>query len=458
MAQPPSVGGVEHKESYGLHRSLVLVGENENIAIGRNSAFDFTTKFPYRPQLLKGRFKQANLITDSNYKNEYNKLIIKVEDDKFISPQYIISSTGTHLYDHDKFNVHSSLMGVSFKTGGSYVEVKIGDAKYNFYSVEGDLIVIDGLNKENLDIFKLKAEIIRIALAIMSGKFYGGSCNYVTSVDENFKQINGIYYELERGSIVSNRRTIDLITFRSTFNTENEDYEKEIKSIDKGISPEIFSALCNALWENENLLHAANLIVSGMGNTDPLQQGALYSVALETLTSTLGDAKSDELKPIQEKAISKQFIADLKDVLSKYQDSISEGGATIIRKKIDAINTPTNRDKLAKTFELYGVILSEEDKSTIDKRNDYLHGRNPLTFKQTFELTQISLRLHTLLVALLMKSIGYNGHIINLDIQNYLTDEEKLLEVLSKEQKQQAELSKSLEKAIDNRDLKMRKK
>lgn len=451
MNPPLNVNGVLYKESYGLHNSLLLVGLNENISINNNSTFDFYTKFPYIPQILKGRFKQANLVTDNNYINEYNRLIVKVIDDNFISPQDIIGISGKHIYDHDKFNVHSSLMGVSFKTGGRFTEVNIDKIRYNVYSIE-DLIIIDGLDKESLKDFKKKAEVIRIALGILSGKFYGGDCHYVTSNDENFQIITGIWYELEKETVVSNRRVIDLVTFRSTIDKGDIDYEQKYEPINKAITPETISRLCSELWDNESLLHAANLIISGMGNKDPLQQGALYSVALETLTSIFSNSNSKRLNPIQEKPVAKQFVNDLKSVLSQYEDKISKEGVEILSTKIELINSPTNKDKLTKTFELYGIAISTKDKDTINKRNDYLHGRNPLSFEQAFELNQISLRLHTLIVSLLLKSIGYSGHIINLDTKNYLSDEDRFFEQLAEEQKKQNFFINQITQSIENND------
>jgi hypothetical protein len=452
MVEPPNVGGVEHKESYGLHRKLFLINENEIIEVAKNSVFDFSTKYPYQPQILEGRFSQANLQSPNNYKNCYNRLILKVNDDKIIGPQKILAHTGTHLYDDDKFNIHSSLMGVSFRTGGKYTEVVIGGIRYNFFDVEGGIIIIDAADKEDFIVFKQKVEVIRIALSILSGRFYGGTCNYVSSDDANFKKIDGIWYELEKKSILTNRRVIDLDFFRSTFKEEDQNYVEKYHPFNSSISAGLFSALCEALWTNESLIHTANLIISGMGNSDPLQQGALYSVALETLTTTLGEAKSKELKPIPEKELSQAFVGELKAVLLTYEDKISAEGSIILDKNIESVNRPTNRDKLIKTFQLYGISLSEEDKQTINKRNDYLHGRNPLDLQHTFELTQISLRLHTLIVALLLKTVGYTGHIINLDVHIYLTDEEKMLELSVQNQAIYTRLLYEIGQTIKNQD------
>jgi len=431
MAEPPQLGGVLHKESYGLHRHLVLKNGYEDISVAKSCVFDFSTRFPYKPQVLKGRFSQANLVIPSNYKNSHNRLILKIEDDKPIGPLDIIMRSGSHLYDYEKFNVHPSLMGMSFRTGGGYSEVVIEEKHYHFYDVADSIYLIDGIDREDLEIFKQKAEIIRIALAILSGKFYGGQCNYVTSGTPDFKNIEGVWYEIERNSILSNRRVIDLQFFRTTFRETDTEYEANIKPINKAVDTALFSNLCNAFWKNENLLHAAELVISGMGNNDPVQQGALYSVALETLTSTLGDTKSKDLRPVDDDAVFQNLKDDLLNGLKNYEAGIPKEGFIILQRKIESLNTPANQDKLTKTFGLFGITPIEEDKKAIKNRNSYLHGRSPLNRTQQFELTQISLRLHTLIVSLLLKSVGYSGHVINLDVHVYLTDEERFFDIVS---------------------------
>lgn len=453
MEEPPQVGGVLHKESYGLHHHLILKSENENIAVEKNNAFDFSTRFPFKPQLLKGRFSQANLIVPSQYKNSYNRLILKTEDDKLLGPLDFMERSGSHLFDYEKFNVHPSLMGMSFRTGGGHVEIELDKKHYRFFEVADSLYFIDGLDPENLEIFRQKAETIRIALAILSGKFYGGECNYVTSSTPEFTDIEGVWYEIERGSVLSNRRIIDLHFFRTTFKESDHDYETKYKAINKAIDPKLFSDLCTALWSNEDLLHAAELVISGMGNSDPVQQGALYSVALETLTAALGSTSGKDLKPVDDDTVFQNLKSDFLDVLGNYTAGISPEGLTILQKKIDSLNSPANQDKLTKTFGLHGINLTDEDKDAIKNRNKFLHGRSPLKRELQFELMQISRRLHTLIVALLLKSVGYSGHIINLDAYAYINDEEKLFEFIS-EQKETIDASLAeMQKASDKQDV-----
>ena len=169
----------------------------------KNSVFDFETKFPTQPQVLKGRFKQANFHIDSEYENQFNRLIILIQDDKPISPQNILETTGYNVYDNDSFNINQSLIGLSFKTGGPYTTLNIAKSSYNFYNVtdvksKRTLLVIESQNKEDLDVFRQKAEVIRIAFAILSGRFYGDTCCYVSSNDSSFKEINGAWLEIEK--------------------------------------------------------------------------------------------------------------------------------------------------------------------------------------------------------------------------------------------------------------------
>lgn len=448
MENPPTVGGVAHQESYGLHRMLLLTGEAEKLVIERNSAYDFSTESGVQPQTLRGRFNQASQVSRLKYKQCYNRLIIKTGDTEFIGLSDPVNSNGTHLFDHDPFNVVNSAIGLSFHHSQSHTDISFNGQSFRLYSVSKNIVIIDGLTRCDLTDFKKYAEVIRQASALLTGKFYGGEISYVSSDDPQFEDIDGVTYQIDKESVLSTRKTIDLRLFRMTFKSDNADDEAKYKNIDTGFHPDIFAELCRALYENESLLHAAALVISAMGNYNPLQQGALYSVALEALTEELGERKSKELKPITDKEVSRALATDLLTVITKYDADLSEDAKAILTKKINSINSPTNRDKLVKTFLLYGVKLDDKDIDTIDKRNDYLHGKNPLSSSEHFELTQISLRLHTLIVSLLFKVAGYSGHVINLDQAVYATNEDKLFEMIQKVETEIQSLTEKLKSAV----------
>jgi hypothetical protein len=445
MTVPPLVHGVMHEESYGLHRELWLKGEKTIIHIQKNSVFDFETKFPTQPQVLKGRFKQANFHIDSEYENQFNRLIILIQDDKPISPQNILETTGYNVYDNDSFNINQSLIGLSFKTGGPYTTLNIAKSSYNFYNVtdvksKRTLLVIESQNKEDLDVFRQKAEVIRIAFAILSGRFYGDTCCYVSSNDSSFKEINGAWLEIEKESVISARQII---------NFESCKYVKKELPANR-VSSEQFSQLCEKLYNDKELFRVSEIVISAIGNKDPIQQGALYAVALETLTTNLGDKESK--KPIEDRKIASEVVKELKSTLEIYKNKISEESFNILDKKINSINSPTNKDKLIKTFANYGIELSNEDEQIIGKRNLYLHGSKPLKTSDIFELTQISLRLHTLIVSLLLKYAGYSGHVVNLDFYAHLLDEKRRNNFLLEFSSKLDELMQEVQEATMERD------
>lgn len=445
MTVPPLVHGVMHEESYGLHRELWLKGEKTIIHIQKNSVFDFETKFPTQPQVLKGRFKQANFHIDSEYENQFNRLIILIQDDKPISPQNILETTGYNVYDNDSFNINQSLIGLSFKTGGPYTTLNIAKSSYNFYNVtdvksKRTLLVIESQNKEDLDVFRQKAEVIRIAFAILSGRFYGDTCCYVSSNDSSFKEINGAWLEIEKESVISARQII---------NFESCKYVKKELPANR-VSSEQFSQLCEKLYNDKELFRVSEIVISAIGNKDPIQQGALYAVALETLTTNLGDKESK--KPIEDRKIASEVVKELKSTLERYKNKISEESFNILDKKINSINSPTNKDKLIKTFANYGIELSNEDEQIIGKRNLYLHGSKPLKTSDIFELTQISLRLHTLIVGLLLKYAGYSGHVVNLDFYAHLLDEKRRNNFLLEFSSKLDELMQEVQEATMERD------
>ena len=99
-------------------------------------------------------------------------------------------------------------------------------------------------------------------------------------------------------------------------------------------------------------------------------------MALETLTAALGDKKAKDLKPVEDDAVFQKLRKDFLSVLKNHEGSISPQGITILQKKMDTLNSPTNQDKLTKPFEVYGITATEEDKTAIKNRNNYLHGRS----------------------------------------------------------------------------------
>lgn len=450
----PDVGGVEHQESYGLNRQLFLVNETETISVGKNSVTDFSTKYPYLPQILRGRFTQLNQIVESNYENVFMRLVIPLKIKKPKLPTSILERKGTLFFDKEEFNIKDSLMGVKLRLGTEYSELRINGLIYHCYSVQESLLIIECLNKTDIDSFKETTKRIRLGLAFLSGDYYSGETYYLSSHNDDFDKIEGVWYEKEFETKRTKNQIINPLHFFQSFRYDGKGVHNEKhKKHHKMFSSDLFSLLCMAMLDKEEeILRTVQLVVSGSANPDPIQKGALYSVAIETITNYLSEKNGDKIKPIKDKAISKSVRKDFNSILSGYKEAIGEKGITILTKKIENLNSPTNRDKLIKPFEILGIELCDDDVQAIGKRNDYLHGRIPLEDNEEFELEKLALKLHFLVSCLVLKWIGYEGHIIYLPIWAIMKDEEKSMDLYLSRTEQEMLLFEELRKSMEAED------
>jgi hypothetical protein len=89
----------------------------------------------------------------------------------------------------------------------------------------------------------------------------------------------------------------------------------------------------------------------------------------------------------------------------------------ILESKISDINKPTNSKKLSVPFEIYKLKLNKDDLNILNHRNKFLHGTSPFSEDELInkqdELNFIIARLNFMLNSLMLKYVGYKGHIIN---------------------------------------------
>lgn len=149
----------------------------------------------------------------------------------------------------------------------------------------------------------------------------------------------------------------------------------------------------------------------------PLEyQASVRAIVLETLAHSIPGPK-----PIPEDELWNQMKADLEGVLAKYtnndqgQQQICGESLTILQKKINSMNNPTNADSLAKPLEDAGYTLSQNDKDALKARNTFLHGglAKGTIEKQTNDVFYLSLMLHKLACIIILKRAGFNGYILN---------------------------------------------
>jgi len=80
-----------------------------------------------------------------------------------------------------------------------------------------------------------------------------------------------------------------------------------------------------------------------------------------------------------------------------------------------------------------GIKLNEHDKETLRARNKFLHGSTPfrnyeIDKKKEQDFMLMTTKLRFLIVMLLLKYLGYKGHIYNYYGQSKSMDEQKLVE------------------------------
>lgn len=149
----------------------------------------------------------------------------------------------------------------------------------------------------------------------------------------------------------------------------------------------------------------------------PLEyQASVRAIVLETLAHSAPGPK-----PIPDDDLWNLMKTDLEAVVAKYvnnetgEQQISDESLTILGKKINTMNNPTNADSLARPLEEAGYSLNDNDKEALKMRNTFLHGGlvKGSVEKQTNEIFYLSLMLHKLACIIILKRAGFSGYILN---------------------------------------------
>jgi hypothetical protein len=174
-----------------------------------------------------------------------------------------------------------------------------------------------------------------------------------------------------------------------------------------------FEDLCDQLLSHRPLARAIMTLLEGHTTTIELR-AAVYSIALEAITDIISQEHSTSFVPIPRKSLARKFLKELNATLMRFKADISVAGIDTLLKKLQVINSPTNKDKLLKPFELYHVVLTTDERNAIEKRNDFLHGRfpyDPSDDNQRFQMEQTVLTLLYCSTVLILKYVGYAGPI-----------------------------------------------
>nr|GEX61336.1 hypothetical protein [Tanacetum cinerariifolium] len=420
------ISGVKYKASYGLSNELHIKQGHSKFIVPENSTAYFNANFPSKPQIIEGVFL-AFRSDKKESKQLYRRLIIPVKDTDMTYPCSIIECQENYIkFDIEEWDRQSSLLGLVFLSiKGMFSILTIKGYAFHFYALESiSSYVIDCVDKIAKEEFIRITSIIRLCMAFLCGKYYRGEIIYLSAEDSDFTKLINFDRIVESASALSENQLINPDFFFEYYEKQDAQSQAILKKHRKRFSANVFSSLCEVCIESPELRRTIELITRASSIEDPVQKGALYAVALEALTEHLVSETPEVFKPVSDKSEIKKLTSALMAALDASKNAITDVGYTILSKKIANINSPTNRDKLVKPFELYAIELLPEDYEALDKRNDYLHGREPVEGGTKYDLEQIALHLHTLISHLILKYAGYSGHLINLPSWNLLHNRE----------------------------------
>jgi|GEM_PF-3554850 len=275
---------------------------------------------------------------------------------------------------------------------------------YNIKEKDSNYLIIDTIKEMEFSEFKKNVENILLAYSFITGYFPRDRRYILSSDDSHFENIYGIMFETVAKSFESSYSVFPTSDLRIYFNLPQNIYFPQ----------KYFNKLCSILLTHQELNRVLFLIVEGHTLSIELR-ASIYTVALETLTNIISAENDSKLLPISNKTISKNMIKDLISVLEKYKDQFNQNGKDTLLRKISVINSPTNKQKLIKPFELLNLKLKDKEVDAINKRNDFLHGRSPYNYEDEeseFKLQQLALTLLYCVTILVLKYVGYSGYVM----------------------------------------------
>ena len=409
-----------------------LLKENDKLIMKRrvqqNETFDYDNihLLVLNQNTFLDEDKDTILITESFWNSlTFNYISFKIY--KFESENFQNKNFFQLVFKSDKKNprldfVFDNLINVSteksrYPISGLIFTVK--DIRFYLYFVN-QKFTIENIDYINFSEFDDYSRVILLSFGFLFGYVPRGEGYYFAYENNDFKEFcDYAYSDSFIDTYQTHLKPIDETSLYSFIPLNCSKLDRKVLT-DKYeenlilISKKIFSNLCNMCLDEKKILRSIELIMEG-NQTTVEAQGIVYSVVLEILTSYItNDKNSKSIKPIDDKSTAKKLRKELHSIAKSYINNYKDSA---IKSRIDNINSPTNRDKLTKPFDLLNIPLKEIDKKIINHRNDFLHGKDFIEAETllgfTTEHIYINYKLHFLIHALLLKLIGHHGKIIN---------------------------------------------
>jgi predicted house-cleaning noncanonical NTP pyrophosphatase (MazG superfamily) len=438
---------IKFYEGLVLEEDLFTDTKGNNVSMAFNSRNYFALKIDNPIEVFKGMDTQKKYITDEIYEifeNENIRITSSLlrSTDHFQSSEFFINAfemvmendiTDSRFrlimkfadklrLDHFFDNLLSVYTDIS-RTNRNAIQVNIDSKEFLVY-LSGGYFFVESEDVSEIECFLESCRYILTGMSFVTGRAPGDYAyifEYESDYKSNYKgykfdssfskQVDNSNYSHVNSNIYNHCQDME--------ENERNEFIGKYQAEFKGVSKLSFSNLCNNLLTNDGFADGVYSIIEAR-QSSLIAMGILYSVSLESLSTAVSSNRNvtshyikskDDRKKLRNKLLetARIFFSENLDV------SFDESP---IKKKIENILSPTNRDKLSGSFETLSIPLLKDDLSIIDKRNDFLHGnklfqRNGDFDEQLYNLWNIALRLSFLVNAIVLKYIGHTGYISN---------------------------------------------
>ena len=323
-------------------------------------------------------------------------------------------------YDPKAFNAYSSGLIFDYTTGskgrGFYnaVTLKIEETELLFYHEQTEngagLFVIWPKQNIDFDTFQAMVSAIITAYGLLNGFYMLDSIYYFTVKDLSTESITSFYYENSNAAIRSGNPILDSGNYA------------DVSESERKLTSTQFNKLVNLFFKDQDCQRTGYLLIEA-GSLNDTAKASIGAVALETITRKICEKKSDT-KIVVDSSLISSIKHKLKKVLKEYNETLTKEQLQLLTTKIDLMNSKPNSNKLTAPFDQLGILLSAEELECIKSRNFFLHGNLPrnnssdLTNQEL--LSVMANRLIMLSAMLLLKSVGYNGYVIDRGITDVI--------------------------------------
>lgn len=386
----------------GFNENCELIGNDKNRIIAANGITKIRGKSFIPTNTVKGEIttiydKDFPLSGDSNF-----RLVLKLNDEDFGT--FFLGSG----YSCDETQYGLGLIRLTIENIEFHVFRHVDHESQNTY------LALECLDVTNFQNFSEVCELILKSVGFLTGNWHQDEHYFFSYRSGNFEEPNCMYYSLFGDSVITNFEIINPQQFRSFIDTDPDNYPQ--------LTPLLFpeqklADLVTMLKSKPELERAVELLVDGNEIKSPLIRCSTFSVALETIVSLIHSENKDFFKPIKKTQQLAPILEEFQGIADREKDKFSNLEYTSLSKKITYLNTPFNKDKFVLAFELYNMKLPEIYNSLLNTRNQFFHGKTPydegILKSKVKELHLEADRLHMLVSILILKYIGYEGHIKN---------------------------------------------